>query len=530
MNTSEHYDVVVIGGAVAGSAFATLLRRARPATRVLVIERRARFDRKVGEATVEVSGLFLHRALGLYDHLSRYQLPKHGLRFWFTDSKDRGLEEMSEVGPTRASRLPSFQLDRSRLDESLVELAATEGCEVARPARVLRVALGWPESRVTFSVAGGRREVTARWVIDATGRRAFLGRQLDLIRRNEEHPTSAVWCRWRGAADLDGVGVMGSSARRSRLHPIAASRRLATNHFCGYGWWCWAIPLAGGETSVGLVYNRELFQLDGEGGLADRYRAFVTAQAGLRELLAGAVMEEGDCRGVSHLPYCAERYAGKGWALVGDAASFIDPYYSPGLDHVAISTWATERLVEEDLDGRLDEALLTARLEEHNDLFQRSYRRWFEGLYKGKYEILGDAELTASAFLFDTAMYYLGVVSPVYGDVENLSNPVLGLRLRSAEIASVLLAAFNRRMNRLARFRSRVGRYGRRNAGWRLGIKSPDLGLRALPMLWQGLRLWLRAEGEFLLYRVSHRRLDLDEPVPPAPSETGKAGAPAPAL
>ncbi|MCG8458836.1 MAG: tryptophan 7-halogenase, partial [Holophagales bacterium] len=76
------YDVVVIGGAFAGSALALLLRRFRPATRILLVERSPRFERKVGEATVEISGIFLHRVLGLSDHLSREHLPRRGRRYW----------------------------------------------------------------------------------------------------------------------------------------------------------------------------------------------------------------------------------------------------------------------------------------------------------------------------------------------------------------------------------------------------------------------------------------------------------------
>jgi flavin-dependent dehydrogenase len=524
---SDRYDVVVLGGALSGASFATLLKRWRPAARILVIERRALFDRKVGEATVEVSGFFLHRALGLYDTLSREHLPKHGLRFWFTDSSERSLAEMSEVGPSVIPLLPSFQLDRSRLDERVLALASEEGCEVARPARVASVECGWPESRVTFGVPGEQRQVTARWVIDATGRRCLLGRQLDLIRRIDDHPTAAVWARWRGVGDLDGPTVAGGSAptssRRSsdgtasrRLADVAASRRLATNHFCGYGWWCWAIPLAGGETSIGLVYNKELFELPREGSsLAERYRSFVTSRAGLRELLSGAAMEEGDCRGASHLPYCTERYAAKGWALVGDAASFLDPYYSPGLDHVAMSVWATLRLVDEDLAGELEEATLDERVERHNEHFLRSYGRWLGALYRGKYEILGDAELASAAFLFDTAMYHLGIVTPIYRAADNLGNPTFGLRGRPSTRAYQIMLWFNRRMNRLARFRARAGSYGRRNSGWRLYAKSPGPGRQALAMLFQGLRIWLRVEREYLFHRLRHGGVDLSAPVAP---------------
>ena len=51
------YDVVVIGGAFCGSSLGLLLRRRLPDLRVLLVERSSLFERKVGEATVEVSAL-----------------------------------------------------------------------------------------------------------------------------------------------------------------------------------------------------------------------------------------------------------------------------------------------------------------------------------------------------------------------------------------------------------------------------------------------------------------------------------------
>ncbi len=516
----DRYDVAVVGGGFAGAAFATLISRLRPGVRVLLAEGGERHGRKVGEATVEVSAYFLHRVLGLYDLLSRGHLPKHGLRYWFADRPDRPLAEMSEVGASRLPLLPTFQLDRSQIDEQLLALAAAEGVEIARPARVAAADLGWPESRLRIEHAGvggegGERTVAARWVVDASGRHAFLARRLRLRRRVEEHPTAAVWARWRGVADLDGPAVLGADPRRQRLPYVTAARRLATNHFCGYGWWCWVIPLAGGETSIGVVYNKELYALPAGDDLRARYRRFLAGQPGLCELVADAEMDEEDFLSYSHLPYTTSRYADRGWALVGDAASFIDPYYSPGLDHASISVYATARIIEDDLAGRLDApGALAARLDLHNERFLRSYRRWVEALYLGKYELFGDAELTAAAFLVDTALYYMGVVTPVYRDVENLQDPVFGRTHAAAELIWRGMCAFSRRLVRLARFRRRAGLYGRRNAGWRQLSPPPELRLGALGMLRRGLAIWLRAEAGYLRHRLVRRPGDLSRPVP----------------
>jgi flavin-dependent dehydrogenase len=508
------FDVVIIGGAFAGASSALLLRRWLPDRRILIVERQSRFTRKVGEATVEVSACFLHRVLGLYDYLSREQLPKHGLRYWFTDDRPRALTEMTEIGPGDIPRLPAFQLDRSKLDEHLLALAESEGCMVLRPARVTAIEHAWPHSQVRLAAGEEEREITARWVIDASGRQGFIARRRQLHEAVPQHPTAALWGRWENVADLDGPAVMGPDPRATGLQAVQPSRRLATNHFCGYGWWCWVIPLSGGQTSIGVVYNKTLYDLPGSGKPRERYHQFVTTQPGLRELVAHARLDEDDFLGLGTLPYRATRYMDRGWGLVGDAASFMDPYYSPGLDHASISVYATARLIEDDLKGRLDESALDARIAEHNGRFLRSYERWIGALYEDKYELMGDAELLYCAYLVDTSLYYLFVVGPVYKDIEGMGVPPFGLPIPQTQWAYRLMRGFNRRLLKLARFRRQVGTYGRRNAGWHSYGQAFGLKWVAWKSLLRGLWAWLGLEREYLFYRLRRGSVPVSQPVP----------------
>jgi flavin-dependent dehydrogenase len=498
-------DVVVIGGSFAGSSTALLLRRLIPGARVIVVERQERLSRKVGEATVECSAFFLHRILGLYDFLSREQLPKHGLRYWFHSHPDQRLEELTEIGPAEPPTLPSFQLDRAKMDEHLLSLCAQEGAEVIRPAKVVDLEPGWPASRLEIETHDGvRRTLTTRWVVDATGRQSLLAKRLKLRKPVEEHRTGALWARWQGVKDLDGPEVIGADPRSPRLPPLHAARRLATNHFCGYGWWIWVIPLAGGQTSVGVVWDKDLFEPPGGGTLKQRYLDFVRSVPGLRELLDGATIDDDDFLALSNIPYRTERYMDRGWALVADAAAFMDPYYSPGLDHAAMSVWSTVRVLEHDLGAERCDHRLEQEIADHNDRFLRSYPRWISALYLGKYEILGDAELTACSFYVDTSLYYLGVVTQVYRDPDALRWPTFGLPIPGTRIAAAAMRGFKRRMVTIARQRRAVGTYGRRNSGWRVYGKSLGLGVGALPMLLQGLRLWARLEVGHALSRLRH--------------------------
>lgn len=498
----ERYDVVVIGGGLAGASTALLILREVPDARVLVVEREERFGRRVGEATVEVSGFFLAHVLRLHDELSRDHLPKHGLRFWFTDDRPRSLAEMTEVGTTLVPSLPSFQLDRAVLDESVLSHAASAGARVERAARVTDVELARPESLLTIADAAGERTVRASWVVDASGRRAVLARRLGLREPLAQHPTTAVWARWDGVADMDGP-----TGPAATLPPVAASRRLCTNHVMGYGWWCWLIPLADGTTSIGVVLDERHAALPEGGSALERYERFVRAQDGLRELVEGARPRGGDVHLRRRLAYRSKRHAGDGWALVGDASEFLDPFYSPGLDHLSISAYATARLIVRHLRGELagEEGLRAVR--EHDTRFTRSYERAYRALYEDKYEIFGDAELVAAAFHLDTSMYYLGVVHPIYRDERALALPVLCLDDWRARLALRVMRFQRRRLVALARRRRARGLYGRRNVGERiLSGNFGDASLAFTRAHRRGLRLWLRAELITALSGLRRRR------------------------
>ena len=80
------WDVIILGGALAGASTALLLRRRNPRWRILIIEKSDRLGRRVGESTVETSAYFLGRVLGLTEHLNEKHLVKQGMRFWFCPS------------------------------------------------------------------------------------------------------------------------------------------------------------------------------------------------------------------------------------------------------------------------------------------------------------------------------------------------------------------------------------------------------------------------------------------------------------
>src|SRR6185295_3232370 len=506
----RRYDIVILGGAFSGAAAAILLRRDRPDLSVLVVERATAFDAKVGEATTEMSGMFLTRRLAMWQHLEREHLPKEGLRYWFHNEKVSRHAEASEAGAFQRSTVPSFQLRRDTLDEHLLATAVAEGAELLRPARVREVELGTFDHRVTFEKDGAEETVACRWVLDATGRATFLGKRLGLIERNREHPTAAVWCRWEGVRHLDDVAARGPlSFSRGNV----ASRRLATNHYLGFGYWVWLIPLGNGETSIGIVFDTRLIQLERGENMAREYLAFLHAIPAIAELLGdGASMKADDLRTYSNLAYATRQYMVDGWALMGDAAAFLDPYYSPGLDHASFSVEATVEIVKAQTAGED----VAARIAEHNATFVRSYHRFFRAIFQDKYFYMGEHDLLSASFLMDTAQYYIFVVIPAYRFFGKFHwMPVLGHK--PAFLSYHMMRIYNRRFAAIALARRAAGEAGRRNDGRRVRALY-DLHSAPFRMAAKGVKLWAFAELDNVRLVMKRLRYALRSPHSPGPS------------
>ena len=482
------YDVVIIGGAFSGAATALMLKRKRPEARVLIIEKTAEFDRKVGESTTEVSSCYMTRILGLTHYLGHHQLAKQGLRLWFSNRPDQRFDECVEVGTRYQSRLPGFQLDRAKFDSHMLERAVQAGCALWRPAKVTSFQLGNGNGQTISAVVDhSERMATCRWLVDATGRAAMFARKLGHFRPNPEHPINAVWARFSGVKEWD------SYEWRQRFRDYAnncrTARDWATNHLFGRGWWVWIIPLQGGDVSAGIVYDSRIFKFPEGPSLGQRLHTHILSNPIGREIFGTAKVIEGDVHALSMLPYHSEKVCGEGWAAVGDAAGFIDPLYSPGLDFCSYTSYYVADLLARSLAGED----VVERLRYYNHQYPITYRYWFESLYKDKYYYMGDAELMSAALLLDVSSYYIGLVRAVYHDAEreflNLPFTAVGGRL-----ARNVISFYNRRLVALAKRRWATGYYGKRNAGWRELYDGfvPDIRLRK--QISRGLRRWWKCE------------------------------------
>jgi flavin-dependent dehydrogenase len=471
-----------------GAAAALRLRQVLPEARILVVEQSTTFPVRP-EATSELHGLYLTRALRLWNHLARHQLPHHGTRLWFHDEDVLRIQNATEFGTRAQPRFPSFLLREDVICEHLLSQAEQAGVELLRPAVVLELELEAFDSRVHLEVAGDKRCVRATWVLDASGRDALIGRKLGLLEPERSHPLAALTARWTGDLDLDGPHFApDTDFGRATL----VARRLCSNSFLGYGYSVNCLALGDGQMEVTLVWDKRVLDLHQEPDLLDAYTAFLSGLPATRQLLQQADLDTTGLRILPQVGFRSRRVSGQGWALLGTAAGFLDHGLGSASDQSATTIECTIDLVSRHLEGQA----IGKAIERYNRGFQRGFDRQLAARFRDRSLIAGDFDLYWPLFLIDKALFVLADLLPALRTASGArrrpqwSGPLNGLR-------ATALRLIGRRFLQLAKNRMWTGNYGRHNHGLRLHYHVDSAG-SAFVALGHGLTGWALREFEDL--------------------------------
>ena len=105
---------------------------------------------------------------------------------------------------------------------------------------------------------------------------------------------------------------------------------------------------------------------------------------------------------------CKQVFSGQRWALTGEAGLFLDPFYSPGSDFIAVSNTYITDLIGHDRAGHA--------LEARAQLYDQIYHSFYEStlaLYQDQYTLFGDPEVLPVKVIWDYT-YYWGVLSQIF--------------------------------------------------------------------------------------------------------------------
>lgn len=399
-------DVVICGGGLAGLTLALQLKRELPHLDVTVAEKGAgplsAAPAKVGESISEVGTRYLAEHLGLGPYLERVHLRKLGLRFFLGDGREP-LARRPEIGLRIFPPVNAFQVDRGFLENHLRSLAREAGARVLEDCDVRDIHLSEDDGPHRVAIRdgdGSERHLSCRWAVDAMGRRRLLQRKLGLLQPSG-HRASAAWFRMRGRISIEDLVPEAEQAWHRRT---SEPRWFSTNHLMGHGYWIWIIPLGSDNTSFGIVTDEEVHPWRSYGAsYASAYRWLTEHEPHLAKCLAER--EPLDFHGAEDFSYRSRQvFSERRWSCVGEAGVFLDPFYSPGVDYIAISNTITLKLIGLDCRGELTPELSTL----YNDLFLKSLYGTAIETFRAAYRTFGSFHVFAAKHLWDMAVAWAG--------------------------------------------------------------------------------------------------------------------------
>ncbi len=317
MYTHHNYDTIVIGGGPAGSTVATLV--AEQGHRVLLLEREAEPTFKIGESLIPAT-YWTFKRLGMLEKLRASHFPqKYSVQFYSRSGKASTPFYFFQTNPHESA--VTWQVLRSEFDQMLLDNAKEKGVEIRRGTSVREVLFEEDTATdVAIQNANGTREtLKATIIVDSTGQRSLIGRQLKLNTTEPNLKMASLFTHYedghRDAGIDEGATLI--------LHTEAKDS------------WFWSIPLPYNRTSIGVVgelgyllQNRR--DTDGKLNAQKIFTEELAKCTPLQQRLEGA-KQLFPIQTTKDFSYRASRIAGNNWVLVGDAFGFLDPVYSTGL-------------------------------------------------------------------------------------------------------------------------------------------------------------------------------------------------------
>lgn len=302
-------DVLVVGGGPAGATISRLL--ADKGWHVVLLEKDHHPRFHVGESLLPMN-LPIFEQLGVLEQVRDIGIMKPGIEMC-SDRHPAG-SYTYYFEKAQALRFPyAFEVRRSEFDALLLRHAVAGGVAVREGVKATEVeSFSGETTKVTARDESGQMlRWQTRFLVDASGRNAFMATRLGQKIKNPKHNTAAIFGHFEMA-----------ERRRGRDEGNIAL------HWFPHGW-VWMIPLRDGAMSVGAVCWPDYLKTR-KGSLEDFLWDSIRLCPGAAARLSAARLK-GPARATGNYSYRAKEMSGPGHLLLGDAYTFVDPVFSSGI-------------------------------------------------------------------------------------------------------------------------------------------------------------------------------------------------------
>ena len=409
------FEVGIVGGGPAGSSMAAYLAKA--GIKCVVFEGELFPRPHVGESLVP-SSTRVFRELDFLEQMEEHKFPHKYGAVWTVstsaltaDHKWEGLapdcqanvrfEEREQPGVPQNY---TYHVDRGKFDLLLLQHAQKLGATVYNGVTVKNVDMN-ANGFVQLKVGLGAKEfpLNVRMIVDASGRRTFLGNQLKLKIKDPVFDQYAIHTWFR---DFD----RGASEKQDYIFihflPINNS-------------WVWQIPITKSITSLGVVTQKKNFPKDKVSREQFFWDCIASRPEIFKRLKESKQMrpftEEGD------YSYAIKEICGDRFVMVGDAARFVDPIFSTGVS-IALNS---SRFASRDILTALETGnFAKAAFRNFETTIRRGTRNWYEFI-----AVYYRLNILFTAFI-SNPQYRLDVLKLLQGDVYDEEQPEVLRKMR----------------------------------------------------------------------------------------------------
>ncbi|MGY2283073.1 tryptophan 7-halogenase [Pseudomonas gingeri] len=359
---TQRREVVVIGAGPSGAIAAALLKR--NGHDVLIVERQ-HFPRfSIGESLLSHCLDFVEEA-GMLEAVNAagFQL-KNGAAFAWGERYSA-----FDFGQTFSQGKPTtFQVQRADFDKLLADQAALQGVEIRYGEEIVSADFERPQPQLRARREDGSEYlIEAGFVLDASGYGRVLPRLLDLEAPSNFPVRQAIFTHVEDRIDAPGF-------EREKI--------LITTHPEQRDIWFWTIPFSNGRCSIGVVAAAEHFAGRGD-DLDASLKGFIAETPSLQRVLANAVWDT-PARTIGGYSANVKRLHGPGFALLGNAAEFLDPVFSSGVTIAMRSASMAAGLLHRQLQGEsVDwQSQFAEPLKRGVDTFRCYVEGWYAGTFQ----------------------------------------------------------------------------------------------------------------------------------------------------